>query len=313
MYTVSGFLDYACKQYDPHKHDRLGVEVIIAHVLGKTREQLIIDSKEIITEEQIQECVFLLERFAMGEPVAYLLESKEFYGLCFYVDKRVLIPRPETELLVDAVLEFVKSFPDSEGTMWKIVDIGTGSGCIAIALASHLPKAMVLGTDISTDALAVAAKNIARYKLQTKVILQQANLLEPLQNVDNTIVEPFDIVVANLPYIGTEQYKFVSREAYDYEPHQALFGGSNGLQLYENLFRQLKAKTWKPRLILGEFGFLQGDAMQKLLEEFFPGQWEIQLDGAGIERMFMVGDWTQRQGNDSRDHFHDISQKKRFL
>jgi len=220
----------------------------------------------------------LFERFCSGEPVAYLIGKKEFYGLDFFVDDSVLIPRPETELLVANVIEFCKG--ESGGV--RILDIGTGSGAIAIALAKSLPQARVTAVDISEDALKVAYANARVHGVYDRVDFVRSDLLS---NVDGS----FDVVVANLPYIGLESNNFVSRETLEFEPHIALFGGNDGLDLYRKLFDQINAMEWRPKLLLGEFGFTQADLMRKLLDKFFiQQQCLIQKDYASIERIFMV-------------------------
>ncbi len=258
--------------------DFLAIEVLLAFVLGKEKDALITLAHQSLSEAQEAGFWSLLERFNKGEPVAYLINNKEFYGLNFYVDKRVLIPRPETELLVEIILNFAKS---SSGNL-KILDVGTGSGCIAITLAKKLPTAVVTGIDISEQALEVAQKNCTFHKVDANVCFGVSDLLK---NIDST----FDIIVANLPYIGKEKYNFVSKETKDFEPHVALFGGDDGLKLYEELFEQLKSKALRPKLIIGEFGFLQADAVKGMLNKFFiHGSWRIVKDLASIERVFMV-------------------------
>lgn len=266
--------------------DFLAAEVLLAFAIGKSREYLIAHADEQISPSHLADFEDLFQRFLGGEPVAYLTHVKEFYGLDFYVDKRVLIPRPETELLVEKVIEIVNE--DGLGTFQKtfqpvrILDIGTGSGCIAISLAKHLPQAIIQATDISEEALEVAKLNAQNLKLTNQPKFFQSNLL---QNVE----QPADIIVANLPYIGTERFAFVSKNARDFEPHVALFGGKDGLFLYEQLFQQLNEKPWKPQILLGEFGFLQTEELTALIKKYFPeAQLNFAKDYAHIDRIFMV-------------------------
>lgn len=257
---------------------QLAAEVLLVFVLRKSKEELFLRPDFRINEPELTQLYDLTERYLKGEPVAYLIQNKEFYGLDFFVDQRVLIPRPESEILVDKLLEFSQL----HANISKIVDVGTGSGCLAITLACKLPDAQVTGVDISSDALEVAKMNAIQHGVLGRCHFLQSNLL-------SLVEDPHDVVVANLPYIGESKYNFVSREAQEYEPSVALFGGVDGLELYRKLFHQILEKPWKPRLLLGEFGFLQGEDMQKLLEENFEKH-DISIveDYASIPRVFMV-------------------------
>ncbi len=255
----------------------MAIEVLLAYCMEVSKEKLFLSQDQDLPVDVEQKFYTLLQRFDRGEPVAYLVKNKEFYGLDFYVDQRVLTPRPETELLVDKVLEFARG----RGQL-RILDVGTGSGCIAIALAKNLPLAEVHGSEVSEEALEVAAINAEKHGLAERVKFIQANLL-------TGISESYDVIVANLPYIGTEQFNLVSKETKEFEPSIALFGGKNGLFLYEKLFSEINESVWKPSLLLGEFGFLQGDVMRELLDQYFQdGQKYILNDYASIERVFMV-------------------------
>ncbi|HLG25939.1 MAG TPA: peptide chain release factor N(5)-glutamine methyltransferase [Candidatus Gracilibacteria bacterium] len=285
--TISELLQESKLKLGDQEPDFLGVELLIAYVLGRDREYLVAHGDERFSEDALVTFQELFGRFYAGEPVAYLINRKEFYGLDFFVDKRVLVPRPETELLVDKVLDFVRSANGGSATgsgaaALKILDIGTGSGCIAVALAKNITEARITAVDVSVDALQVAKLNAERHDVADRVSFLESDLLAGVEGV-------FDVVVANLPYIGEERHRYISREAYEYEPHVALFGGSDGLRLYAALFEQLSRKGWKPKILLGEFGFLQGDEMRELLNKFFTHeQWEIQKDYASIERTFVV-------------------------
>jgi release factor glutamine methyltransferase len=257
----------------------LAVEVLLAFCLNVEREDLFMDHESEVSGECMEKFEALFGRFFAGEPVAYLTNKKEFYGLDFYVDNNVLIPRPETELLVEEVLKLVE--PDEVPA--RILDVGTGSGCIAVALAKKLDKAILTATDVSTGALEVAKKNAGSHGVSGKIEFVVADLMEGIGG-------PFDIIVANLPYIGEKRFNFVSREAREFEPHVALFGGDDGLGPYKRLFNQVSSQTWRPRYLLGEFGFLQGEEMRDLLGKYFGGN-EIRVvkDYASIDRIFMVG------------------------
>ena len=277
--TISEIINKAVEKAGRTPENILSVEVLLAYCLNLEKEDLFMEPGREISATEVNRFVPLFERFIMGEPVAYLTGIKEFYGLDFYVDANVLIPRPETELLVDKVLSVV---PD-KGAEVKILDVGTGSGCIAISLAKRLPSAMITATDISGPAIEIARRNAFSHGVESRINFVVTDLMENIEG-------PFDFVVANLPYIGKEKFNFVSREAEKYEPHVALFGGDDGLRLYEKLFRQLNSQKWRPRFFMGEFGFLQGDEMRRILGEHFGGLGrDILKDYASIERIFVVG------------------------
>lgn len=282
----------------------LDAEVILGYVLGKTKEWIFLNPKsEIRNQKQIQNSKLnkfktLMQRRAKGAPVAYLIGHKEFFGLDFYVHKRVLVPRPETELLVEETVRLVKSdFPAcanppageagaSAGRRLlmsdiRIVDVGTGSGCIAIALAkSIIPHALypitIYATDISKKALAVARKNAKRHKANIKFL--QGNLLEPLIMKK---IKP-DIIAANLPYLRPTQIRADIR----HEPREALAGGKNGLKYYEQLLKQIANAKWQMINCLLEIDPSQTKLIKKLIKKYLPqSSIKIKMDLAGRERV----------------------------
>jgi len=223
----------------------------------------------------------LWKRVKAGEPIAYILGQKEFFGLDFKVDARVLIPRPETEHLVEAVLDLVKEVENP-----RILDVGTGSGAIALALAHTLPQARVWASDVSGAALEVARENALHLNCE-RVEFFESDVLSHLEWESWDL----DVLVANLPYIGTEIFDFVEKSVKEYEPHGALFGGVDGLELYAQLFEQIKCSITgvKPRWILGEFGALQQEAMATLIARFFPlSSVTFHQDLAGLDRFFIL-------------------------
>jgi release factor glutamine methyltransferase len=292
--TIGELLQQVRSASGSGEDDLLGTELVLAFVLGKNREYLLTNDREVLSDNQLRRFYDFYDRMADGEPVAYLLGKKEFFGLEFAVDKRVLIPRPETEHLVERVLGYLKpnfnggirsAVPGSSAGSTEavsILDIGTGSGCIAVALAKNLPAARVTGTDISQDALDVAAVNAEKYGVAGRVRFIKSDLLEQ-------VGDRFEIVVANLPYIGVKRFSFVSKSACDYEPHVALFGGDDGLGLYGKFLEQLSRKSWRPKLLAGEFGFLQRDELEALFVKYFPGvKISFEQDYAHIDRIFVV-------------------------
>jgi release factor glutamine methyltransferase len=248
-------------------------EILLSHILKKTREFLLANPDYDVSNENCTRFYEKIRGHDRGVPIAYLIKYKEFFGLPFFVDERVLIPRPETEFLVEKIIDLMSIDPELK----RIVDIGTGSGNIAVSLAKHLKNAEIFATDISDKALEVAKINAQKNAVQLSFI--KSNLLEELKNME------FDIIVANLPYIGTDTNSFVSEETKAHEPHVALYGGSDGLEIYEKLFRQVKAFKY----LMGEIGFRQRDALEILFKKYFPeSECEILQDLTGLDRYFII-------------------------
>lgn len=261
--------------------EELALEVLLSYTLKKSKEYLFSHPEFEVGHDYIEKFTSLVKRHLNGEPVAYLIGEKEFYGITLNVDKRVLIPRPETEFLVDKIVQTAKE--NNEDHVTTVLDVGTGSGNIAIAVACSLPKVQVTACDISLDALEVAEKNVNRYNLKDKVTLVHSDLLKNVQEGG------YEIVVANLPYIGTEKHNFVSVETKNHEPHGALFGGIDGLRLYEEFFEQMSRWKKVPSHVLGEIGFLQGEELKKMIKQFYPeASVEIQKDLSGLDRYFII-------------------------
>ena len=211
-----------------------------------------------------------------GKPLAYILGSWDFYGLSFTVNPAVLIPRPETELLVDTALEILKQKTES----CFLADIGTGSGCIASAVAKNNTNARFIATDISRDALETAQVNIQRHILTEQVSLLQSNLLAGIQ-------ARFDLVCANLPYIP--QKILQGLEVSRFEPRLGLDGGKDGLSLFRRLFDQLPEHTAAGGSILLEMQFDQAEALQDLAHLHFPeARVIIKRDLAGCDRLLII-------------------------
>ncbi|MBP7898338.1 peptide chain release factor N(5)-glutamine methyltransferase [Candidatus Gracilibacteria bacterium] len=261
---------------------RLEVEVLLAHALGFTKEQLFCAYDQDASDASLDLFYAGLDRLKEGEPLSYVIGEKEFYDLSFKVGKGVLIPRPETEWLVEKIISLSTSH---FSTGASIADIGTGSGCIGVSLAKNLPTAKIVLVDISPDALDIARENVSRHAVGDRALVIQSDLL-------NTIIDQhFDIIVANLPYIGEKKFHFVAQDVDKYEPHIALYGGHDGLQLYKKMFQQIQDMKSKPSYLFGEFGFAQTEDISSLLDTFFVqsgGVYEIVPDLAGIDRYFIV-------------------------
>ncbi len=207
----------------------LDADVLLAHVAGIEKEELYAHPETPTTRGQRERYHELLARRAEGEPVAYLRGWKEFYGLQFAVDRRVLVPRPETEVLVDAAREAIAL----TGAM-MVADVGTGSGAIAVALAVNDARLRVIATDVSADALAVARENARSHRLARRVEFRQGDLVAPL-------VEPVPVIVANLPYLRDDSVErwVGERSSRAFEPHVAVVAGADGLALIRRCVAEL--------------------------------------------------------------------------
>lgn len=263
---------------------RLEAQVLLSHVLGVDRSLLYAYPEREVTLEQAQRYLSLIERRMQGEPVAYLTGQKEFYGLDFFVDKRVLIPRPESELLVEAALVAAREML-TQGHLPIIADIGTGSGAIPVTLAVQEPRLPYLyATDISADALAVARLNAERHHVESRILLLQGDLLAPLP-------EAVDIITANLPYIGTGEMSGLAPDVRAYEPHLALFSGPDGLDLLERFFSEVQRPGVlnKHAVLLLEIGYRQRPALTRLVRSIWPhAAMTFQKDYTGWDRLLHI-------------------------
>jgi release factor glutamine methyltransferase len=247
-------------------------EILLRHVLGMNRSQLYSDLDLDLSPEHEKTMNLLLERRRQGEPSAYITGHREFYGLDFRVDRNVLIPRPESELLVELAIRLVRS-----RTISSIADIGTGCGAIAISLVVNLPQATVYATEISPSALEVARSNCLKHGVVDRVILLQGDLLEPL-------IGPVDMIVANLPYV--READLPRSGPLSFEPVLALNGGKDGLDKISILCRQAGEKLHKRGCLLLEIGEGQVKAVSAIWREGFPvATIEVHKDLAGFERV----------------------------
>lgn len=256
---------------------RLDAQVILAHVLGVDRSWLFAHHEQTLSLQQAEVYTELVVRRVMHEPVAYLTHHKEFYGIDLYVDRRVLIPRPETEMLVDQVLtEATLRAPQQV----SVADVGTGSGAIAVAVAMNAENAHIYALDVSENALTVARRNVEAYALGERIHLLQSDLLAALPG-------RVDIVVANLPYVTDDDYCTLEPDVRNYEPAQALLGGPQGLDVIARLLPQLPLHCNPGALIVLEIGYNQGPTMLEMVEALLPQATQIELhrDYQGHDRV----------------------------
>jgi release factor glutamine methyltransferase len=235
------------------ENPRLNAEHLMAHALGRKRIELYLDFERALTETELAPLRGLVKRRSEGEPLQHLLGTVEFCGLTFLCDKRALVPRPETEQLVELVETRI------ENRELRIVDVGTGSGVIALSLAAKMPEAQVLGVDVSEDALALAQENAARLNLSERVQFLKGRLLENIEGA-------FDLVVANLPYVSIQDRHTLSLEVL-HDPEVALFAGAQGDELVSELIDQAQFRLRPGGLLALEIGLGQSEALLSALAE----------------------------------------------
>jgi release factor glutamine methyltransferase len=266
--------------------ERLTANVLLGHILDLDRAQLLVRSKEVLDPASYQTFLKLIERRAAGEPVQYLTGHQEFYGLDFKVTPDVLIPRPETEFLVEQVISLAQSNSQPHHASLTLVDAGTGSGCIAVTLAHHLKNAQVLATDISRAALAIAQENAARHKAESQIEFLEGDLFAPLagRGLENAI----DFIVSNPPYIPFKDLPTLPREVRDFEPHAALFADENGLWFYKRLLDEGHVYLKSGGYLVCEIGHTQLEPIKQFINI---SNWKLEAithDLQGIARTLTI-------------------------
>jgi release factor glutamine methyltransferase len=240
---------------------RLSAELLLSHVLGLSRIELYTNFDKIVTKEQRDKLHDLVERAGRHEPIAYLIGKTEFYSLELIITPDCMIPRPETELLVERAIEFLRN---RSGTKF-VCDLCTGCGCIAVAIAKNVPVARIIATDISASALDVAAQNIEKYNLNEKITLLCGDLFEPI--IPQLDVEKFDLIVCNPPYVSGTEFEKLSKSIKDYEPKLALYAGEDGLDVYRRIIEKVDDFLKPDAALMLEIGYSQGPAVRELLEK----------------------------------------------
>ena len=251
---------------------RLDAEVLLAHCLHQSRAWLFSHNTDVLSGQMAQDFTALVARRAAFEPVAYLIGEREFFGLPFIVTPSVLIPRPETEILVEHALA---DLPQNA----TFADVGTGSGCIAVACAKYSPTASGIATDISADAINIARQNIARHGVSARVSVLQCNLLDG-------VADKCDAILSNPPYVARDEWEIMPPDVKHFEPHRALFSANDGLAHIEKLLASVSAKLKPKGFILFEIGFSQGERALLLAKKYYPNaQFSILRDLAGKPRV----------------------------
>jgi len=260
----------------------LDAELLLGHALELSREQLVLAAGKVVRSSQLSAYERLLARRCAHEPLAYITGRREFWSLDFHVTPAVLIPRPETERLVEIVLQLVGELPSRQRL--RIVDIGTGSGAIAVALASELAGAEIFVTDISAAALAVAAENAARNSLTGKIEFVHGDLLDGLR-----ADRPFDLIVSNPPYIRRAEIDALEPEVSRWEPRGALDGGLDGLDYFRRIAKEAFDYLRPNGAVAVEIGAGMGEAVAVLLKDNAGcAEVEIYNDYAGTDRVVVA-------------------------
>jgi len=260
------------------ENPRLNAEQLLAHTLRVSRMDLYLEFERNLAENELGPLRDLVKRRGQGEPLQHLLGTVEFCGHTFAIDKRAMVPRPETEELVELLKSEVSLRPG--GAYARMIDVGTGSGVIALSLAAKFPEAEIYAIDISEDALSLARENAARLRLGERVRFQKTDLLENLS-------ERFDLIVANLPYISMQDRHLLAREVL-HDPEVALFGGPGGDELVRKLIEQAPAHLEPGGLLALEIGLGQAEGLSDFLRQKNYHDIELKKDYSGISRFLLA-------------------------
>jgi release factor glutamine methyltransferase len=273
--TLKEALNSAIQQLEANHvgSPRLNAETLLMFALACNRAYLYAHPEQQLTVEEERDYFQLIAERARGRPAQYITGHQEFWGLDFIVTPAVLIPRPETEHVVETVLELARQKPSC-----KLVDVGTGSGCIALALAKELPQAEVHAVDISPDALEVARANAARLELDSRVRFHQSDLLSAFGTGPQ-----FDFIISNPPYVGFAEPEKVQRQVREFEPEVAVFSGKTGLEAYQQLIPQARALLNPAGWLVMEIGYSIEDRVRAMLGGW--GEINVIPDLQGIPRV----------------------------
>jgi release factor glutamine methyltransferase len=275
----------------------LAAELLLMHILGRDRAWIYAHPEYSLSSAETEKYLGLLGRRAAGEPTQYLTGKQEFWGLEFEVTPAVLIPRPETEHVIEVALERlgeergiqIDMRTGAPSPALRIADVGTGSGCIAVALARELPHADIVATDISGEALEVARRNAERNGVSGRIQFIQTDLLSDLQDrlrMPSGRENLFDVVVSNPPYVARNDAAELQPEVRDHEPPAALFGGPTGIEMYERLIEQAAEFLASRGVLVLELGYNCADGVRAMLSRM--GVWvnvRVTNDLAGIPRV----------------------------
>jgi len=280
MWTIQKLLNWIAEYLANKGIDspRLSAELLLSGVLELKRIELYTQFDKPVTKQQLDKLHDLVRRAGQNEPVAYLIGKTEFYSLEFKITADCMVPRPETELLVQRAIEFLRARPAPSRYRARpgpalVCDLCTGCGCIAIAIAKNFPDARLIATDISDAALNVAAENVEKHQLKDRIKLLHGDLFDPIMpqlDVDKPVSNSergFDLIVCNPPYVSAAEYEKLDKNVKDYEPKIALLAGNNGLNVYRRICEKAEQFLKPYGALMLEIGFAQGQAVRELLEQ----------------------------------------------
>ncbi len=283
-WTIQKLLNWTTEHFTNKGLDspRLSAELLLSHVLAIKRIELYTQFDKPVTSQQLGKLHNLVKRAGQHEPIAYLTGKTEFYSLELDISPDCMIPRPETELLAERAIEFLRTRPVRNSTMGNtlqkgrisngartgkqfVCDLCTGSGCIAIAIARNFKDVRIIATDICDAALSVAAKNVEKYQLDDRIKLLCGDLFDPL--IPQLDVDKFDLIVCNPPYVSTDEFEKLEKNVKEYEPKSALFAGEDGLGIYRRIVDKIDSFLKPGAALMLEIGYAQGQAVRGLLEQ----------------------------------------------
>ena len=270
-WTIQKLLNWITQRFTDKAIDspRLSAELLLSHVVGLKRIELYTQFDKPVAKQQLDKLHDLVKRAGQNEPVAHLIGKTEFYSLQLNVTSDCMIPRPETELLVERAIEFLRT---RTGTQ-LVCDLCTGCGCIAVAIAKNFPDANIIATDISDAALNVAAKNIEKHQLGDRIKLLCGDLFDPVVpqlDVGKLVLDSdrgFDLIVCNPPYVSAAEYEKLDENVKAYEPRLALYAGQDGLDIYRRIIEKVDQFLKPDAALMLEIGYAQGQAVRELLEQ----------------------------------------------
>jgi release factor glutamine methyltransferase len=261
-------------------NDLLDAQTLLAEALGKDRAYLIINFKQQLTEDVLLRFWAMIRRRAAGEPLQYITGHQAFFGLDFEVTPDVLIPRPETELIVEETVRLVQQ----NGIAHPVIfDVGAGSGCIAVALARELSAARVIASDLSLAALRVARRNAARYGLENQVVFIASDLLDAFAEESYA-----DFILSNPPYVSEEEMPTLQREVRDWEPRLALTDSNDGLSLYRRLLKDTPSRLKSGGHLICEMGYTQSEKITAMVDRAVWAEPRLLDDLQGIPRTIVL-------------------------
>ncbi len=262
-WTIQKLLNWITDYFTDKKIDspRLSAELLLSHVLQLKRIDLYTQFDKPVPKDKLDVLHKLVKRASGYEPVSYLTGKTEFFSLEFNISPDCLIPRPETEMLVERAVEFLRSRSANK----LVCDLCTGCGCIAVAVTKNVPDVDIIATDISDAALNIAAKNIEKHNLKNRIKLLCGDLFDPL--IIQLDIAKFDLIVCNPPYVSSCEYEALGRNVKDYEPKIALYAGEDGLDIYRRITEKVCDFLNPGAPLILEIGYSQGPAVMDLLEK----------------------------------------------